>query len=134
MKYFAWASDHDIWHKDWLSKHVDALNTNRNAALAYPTVEPIDESGNKIPLKLPSYQNANMSKYNRMISVSTRMKGVGNMIYGLFRTELLLKAGVHRYFVLYDDLLVFSLLPILSSLLVFIIIILIVYYSKISLN
>ena len=102
MEYFAWASDHDIWHKDWLSKHVDVLNTNRNAVLAYPIVEPIDEYGNKIPLKLPSYQNTNMSKYNRMISVSTRMKGVGNMIYGLFRTELLLKAGVHPYCIMPD--------------------------------
>ena len=34
MQYFAWASDHDIWDKNWLSKQLDALDTNSNASLA----------------------------------------------------------------------------------------------------
>ena len=102
MQYFAWASDHDIWNKNWLSKHVNALNYNLNASLAYPIIVPINEKGNKISVKLPRYQNAHMSKYNRMISVSTQMKGVGNMIYGLFRTQSILKAGVHPYCIMPD--------------------------------
>ena len=102
MQYFAWASDHDIWHKDWLSKHLDALNSNLNATLAYPLTEPIDENGDTLPVKLPGYQNTHMSKYDRMVSVSTQMKGVGNMIYGLFRTQSILKAGVHPYCIMPD--------------------------------
>ena len=102
MQYFAWASDHDIWDKNWLSKHLDALDTNSNASLAYPITIPIDENGEKISVSLPKYENIHMTKYNRMVSVSTQMKGVGNMIYGLFRTQSILKAGIHPYCIMPD--------------------------------
>ena len=35
-EYFAWISDHDLWHPRWLQQMVDTLDRHRDVVLAYP--------------------------------------------------------------------------------------------------
>src|ERR1700752_5182122 len=35
-EYFAWASDHDLWHPRWLQALVDTLDQDPNVVLTYP--------------------------------------------------------------------------------------------------
>ena len=35
-EYFAWASDHDLWHPRWLQELVGALDRHPDVVLAYP--------------------------------------------------------------------------------------------------
>jgi glycosyltransferase involved in cell wall biosynthesis len=104
--YFAWASDHDIWHRDWLEYHVRTLNKYTNVVLSYPETVPISEKGKilEMPDEIP-FETMKMSRIERMYSLCNRLRGSGNKVYGLFRTEPLIKAGVFRYLPMPDRLL-----------------------------
>jgi len=52
--YFAWASDHDRWHPQWLQTLVDTLEQYPDVLLAYPLTQRIDPSG--APLAKPARQ------------------------------------------------------------------------------
>ena len=42
--YFAWASDHDRWHSEWLRTLVRELDGNPEVVLAYPLTEQVFRS------------------------------------------------------------------------------------------
>jgi|GEM_PF-3468204 len=103
--YFAWASDHDRWHADWLKYHVHTLNKYTEVVLAYPQTVPISADGTRLPLEQPEPTDTyGLSKLDHLYQVCRHARGFGNMIYGLFRVEPLLKAGVFRYLTLPDRL------------------------------
>src|SRR4029434_692984 len=50
-EYFAWASDHDLWHPRWLQQLVDALDGSRDVLLAYPLNRRIGPTGELLKRK-----------------------------------------------------------------------------------
>ena len=48
VDYFAWVSDHDLWHADWLKTMVKALDDNPSAVLVYPKTVLIAQDGKTI--------------------------------------------------------------------------------------
>lgn len=105
--YFAWASDHDRWHADWLKYHFHELKKYSEVVLTYSQTVPISADGTRLPLEQPEPTNTyRLSKLDHLYQVCRNTRGFGNMIYGLFRVEPLLKAGVFRFLTLPDRLLI----------------------------
>src|SRR4029434_7428887 len=48
VEYFAWASDHDRWHAEWLLDLVSALAADREVVLEYPQTQRISLSGDAL--------------------------------------------------------------------------------------
>jgi len=87
-RYFAWGSDHDRWHERWLERLVAELESNPAAVMAYPRVVRINEAGEEITHPWP------ISARREFIAPATQKIGAGNLVYGLYRTVMLQKAGV----------------------------------------
>jgi hypothetical protein len=107
-EYFAWGSDHDRWHPEWLAKLVAELQRDPRAVLAYPLTERMDPEG--MPLSKPSKRfdtggvddlRARWAAFSRSDAVSA-----GDMIYGLMRSHTVRAAGVFREVLCPDRLLV----------------------------
>jgi glycosyltransferase involved in cell wall biosynthesis len=95
--YFAWVSDHDVWHADWLASLLRAMDTNSDAVLAYPRCVSIDLEGRRNPKKRSfKFSTAGLNEAQRIRAVGRDARGFGNMVYGLFRTEALRRAGIFR--------------------------------------
>jgi glycosyltransferase involved in cell wall biosynthesis len=105
-EYFAWASDHDRWHPDWLTKHLAAIQLNPEVALVYPQGIAIDSSGEIIAADSPEpCDTADLGFAEHMYRTSMGHRGAGYAVYGLFRVHHLLQAGVFRRVALPDRLL-----------------------------
>jgi len=99
-EYFAWVSDHDIWHPRWLEVLVPILDEQPQVVLAYPRVLRVYAKGRRRMSNLFDTSGVT-SREHRLRAVTTGMTA-GNCIYGLFRTSALSQAGVFRPVLLPD--------------------------------
>jgi glycosyltransferase involved in cell wall biosynthesis len=104
-EYFAWASDHDLWHPRWLQELVDALDRHPDVVMAYPLNRRIGPSGEILARKPWAFDTFGMTDPWKRLSVSIRQMSAGNMVYGLYRVPLLARAGVYRRVLVPDRLL-----------------------------
>ena len=104
-EYFAWASDHDLWHPRWLQQLVDALDANPDVVLAYPLNRRIGAAGEV--LKRRPWAFDTFGETNRWARMRRGIKDMsaGNMVYGLYRITALERAGVYRHVLVPDRLL-----------------------------
>ena len=108
--YFAWVSDHDIWHRKWLEMMVKELDQNPKLALAYPLTQFVDKSGELVYKHVPLFSNHGLSNVEARFRYTTsNLRGSGNTVYGLFRSRALSQAGVFRPTLLPDRLLMIEL-------------------------
>lgn len=93
-EYFAWVSDHDMWHPRWLEALVGALDSHPQLVLAYPQIQRV----------YPQHRRAITRRFDtlgkprpldRLRAAASGMTA-GNCIYGLFRARSLARAGVFR--------------------------------------
>ena len=105
--YFAWASDHDKWHQEWLERHLGIFRKSPEAVLVFPRTTAIDANGREMPEPAGTEEpeKYGIAKIDRFYDVCRRMSGAGNKVYGLFRVEPLVKAGVFRSLTMPDRLL-----------------------------
>ena len=99
-EYFAWASDHDVWHPRWLETLLPVLDGDRRAVLAYPhclRMYPHDRR-----LIHGSFDTAGVAAARRRLKGTIIELAAGNAIYGLFRATALAQAGVFRPVLLPD--------------------------------
>lgn len=99
MKYFAWASDHDLWHPEWLAKLAGVLDQDPDAVMAYPLAQRIDEHGQDIShnVRKGVFSTQGLTQTClRFRSVTRLRRNFGNMVYGLYCANALEKAGVYR--------------------------------------
>jgi hypothetical protein len=102
--FFAWASDHDAWHPRWLETLVAELETSRDVVLAYPMNIRIDETGR--PLVTPwRFETREIGDVGERLATACRGMFAGDMVYGLHRVDSLPLAGVFRFVLLPDRLL-----------------------------
>jgi glycosyltransferase involved in cell wall biosynthesis len=110
FEYFAWVSDHDLWAPTWLEKLVIALEKNPRAVLAYPLTEYLDNDHSlRKKKRVHTFSTAGQGDAERVLSTIRKATGFGNMIYGLYRTHALLRAGVFRHLVAPDVILILEL-------------------------
>lgn len=104
--YFAWGSDHDIWHPRWMQELVDVLDRHPAAVLAYPMNLRIDEEGLTLPVPLWSFDTAGVTDRAERFSRACGGMSAGNMVYGLYRVSALEQTGLLREVLLPDRLLI----------------------------
>lgn len=103
--YFAWVADHDLWHPEWLQAHVNELNEDREVVMAYPLTAAIGPADERLSIEPSRFETVGMSKIKRVRAACMEMEGAGNMIYGLFRANVLERCGVFPYSAMPDRLL-----------------------------
>jgi glycosyltransferase involved in cell wall biosynthesis len=103
--YFAWASDHDVWHPEWLSTLAGELDAHPEAVLACPFVVRIDDAGAEYPTRERPFETAGIpDPAERVRRTGRDLTAAGEMVYGLFRSEALERSGPFPLIVLPDRL------------------------------
>lgn len=92
--YFAWVSDHDILHPRWLESLVAALDAHPQVVLAYPGIMRIYQQERR--RKSDMGDTVGIVSRTRRLRIALTLTTAGNAIYGLFRAEVLRRAGVFR--------------------------------------
>ncbi len=101
--YFAWASDHDIWHPHWLAAMIEALDTNPDVVAAFPLVIHLSEDGNQRRSQGATDSLGVSSRMGRLWGACMNTSA-GNAVYGLFRADTVARAGIFRPVLLPDRL------------------------------
>jgi glycosyltransferase involved in cell wall biosynthesis len=104
-EYFAWASDHDLWHPEWLQELVAALDASPAAVAAYPLNRRIGPSGELLKRKPWVFDTAGIANRWMRVSRAILHMRAGNMVYGLYRVGALQRVGVYRDVLVPDRLL-----------------------------
>ncbi len=104
--YFAWASDHDVWHPRWLELLTAELDAHPEAVLAYPYTVRIDEAGAEFPTRERRFDTAGVGDaVTRVRRCARDLSGAGELVYGLFRRDALERCGPFPLVALPDRLL-----------------------------
>ena len=104
-EYFAWASDHDLWHPRWLEALVHALDTTPEVVLVYPLNRRIAADGQLTSKRPWRFDTAGVTNRWRRFLLTIRHMSAGNMTYGLARVAAIERAGVFRHVLVPDRLL-----------------------------
>lgn len=107
-RYFAWGSDHDRWHPDWLATLVATLDAHPEVVLAYPFTQRMDPGGRLLDKPARQFETFGVADKRmrwRMLSRSDSL-AAGDMVYGLMRADALRRAGVFREVLCPDRLLI----------------------------
>jgi glycosyltransferase involved in cell wall biosynthesis len=105
-RYFAFASDHDLWHPSWLAQLVAALEAHEDAVMAYPYVQRIDENGEIVSRRrIKSFNTVGSASPRARFTATLNQTGAGDMIYGLFRADAIGEVGGYRRLLRPDPLL-----------------------------
>src|SRR5262245_26837051 len=106
-EYFAWVSDHDRWHRQWLARLVEALDADPSLVLAYPMTQRMEPDGTPVDKDLRLFQTTGLSEVSdRWREFCRRGIGSGDMVYGLMRLPALRAAGIFREVMNPDRLLI----------------------------
>jgi glycosyltransferase involved in cell wall biosynthesis len=98
--YFAWVSDHDVWHPLFLERLVAVLDANPGVVLAYPEcLRMVPDDAKRTG---PGFHTFGVTRRRTRMRQSARHLLAGDMIYGLMRARALGAAGVFRHVVTPD--------------------------------
>lgn len=106
-EYFAWVSDHDVWHARWLETLVSVLDREPDVVLAYSAS--LRTTSDDAWLETKGFQTVGMPRASARIARSALHMLAGDMIYGLMRARALEAAGVFRHVVTPDRQLLLAL-------------------------
>jgi hypothetical protein len=96
-EYFAWVSDHDRWHPQWLARLVETLDSNPSVVLAYPLTQRMEADGTPVEKDLRMFQTVGLANVeDRWREFCQKGVGSGDMVYGLMRVAPLHAAGIFR--------------------------------------
>lgn len=105
-EFFAWVSDHDIWHPYWLEALVTELEADPGAVLVYPSYLKVSDDGKPLGPGGWRFDISDISDRRRRLRTVMREMSAGNMIYGLFRGAALRSVGGQHRTLLPDRLLI----------------------------
>ncbi len=96
-EYFAWVSDHDRWHPQWLARLVETLDGNPSVVVAYPMTQRMEPDGAAVEKDLRVFQTLGLADIgDRWREFCQNGVGSGDMVYGLMRVAALRAAGIFR--------------------------------------
>lgn len=106
--YFAWGSDHDRWHPQWLQRLVSVLDAHDDVVLAYPLTARIDAFGAPLDKPARRFETFGVTDVDERWTRLSHSDAVaaGDMVYGLMRVTAARAAGVFRPVLCPDRLLV----------------------------
>jgi hypothetical protein len=91
-EYFAWGSDHDVWHPSFVERLVAALDARPSAVLAYPRNVRIDAGGVVLREPWSDRDTASITDVRTRVDAAYRLMVPGDMVYGVMRAEALERA------------------------------------------
>jgi glycosyltransferase involved in cell wall biosynthesis len=95
-EYFKWAAHDDVLMPHFLERCVEALDADPAAVVSYTRWRPIDEAGNPITKRYPVWRVIAQDPVERF-RFSLLMDGKTQLpIFGLFRSDVLSRTGLHR--------------------------------------
>jgi hypothetical protein len=103
---FAWGSDHDVWSPRFAAALIEALDASPKASAAYSDDAVIRDGGLLEP-RAPSVDTSDIRGLRSLLRALARKMRAGQMVYGVFRIDVLRRAGGFRH-VLYGDRLVLT--------------------------
>jgi hypothetical protein len=96
-EYFAWVSDHDRWHSQWLGRLIETLDRDPSVVLAYPMTQRMEPDGTPVEKDLRVFQTVGLADVgDRWREFCQNGVGSGDMVYGLMRVPALRAAGIFR--------------------------------------
>jgi len=107
-RYFAWASDHDKWHPQWIEKLMEVLDASPSVVLAYPLTQRMDPDGKPLAKPARQFETSGIADRDARWALLNNSDTVaaGDMVYGLMRTDAVRHAGIFREVLCPDRLLV----------------------------
>ena len=109
-RYFAWASDHDWWHPEWLRKVKGAMESRTDVVLAYALTQRVDDARQPLDKPPKAFETTHLQNpADRVLAFAVEPVGAGDMVYGLMRIDALRRAGVFRTVMQPDRLLMVEL-------------------------
>jgi glycosyltransferase involved in cell wall biosynthesis len=93
-EYFAWTSDHDVWHPRWLEALLGTLEQHPQVVVAYPVALRTFKSSRPDVNRL--FDTFAVERPLDRLRLCSQHLIAGNVIYGLFRAAVLQRAGVFR--------------------------------------
>ena len=107
---FAWASDHDWWHPEWLARVRAALDASPDNVLAYALTQRVDDDLRPLDKPPKTFDTTSLDSPSvRVLAFAAEPVGAGDMVYGLMRVDALERAGVFRRVIQPDRLLMVEL-------------------------
>jgi glycosyltransferase involved in cell wall biosynthesis len=94
FEYFAWVSDHDMWHPRWLEVLSRVLDEQPEVVMAYPLMQRVYPTRRLAVTRV--FDTTGMTKRTQRLQRAIVRMTAGNCIYGLFRVRALERAGVFR--------------------------------------
>ena len=98
--YFAWVSDHDVWHARWLETLVTVLDQEPSVVVAYSAS--LRTTSDDAWFEDKSFDTTGITRGSTRIARAAQQMLAGDMIYGLIRARTLEAAGVFRHVVTPD--------------------------------
>ena len=92
-EYFAWASDHDVWHPRWLGVLTQALEKHPEAVVACPLTYRIDADGSILSARATECSTIGEPLSFSRFSKTFNRISAGSMIYELMRADAVERAG-----------------------------------------
>lgn len=93
-EFFAWVSDHDVWHPRWLEVLTGALDDRPQAVMAYPQMQRVFPNERRAVTRL--FDTTGLPGPAARLRAATSDMTAGNCIYALFRMRELERVGVFR--------------------------------------
>lgn len=93
-EFFAWVSDHDLWHPQWIEEMVATLDASPDVVLAYPRCVHVFKTN--IRMRDEGFETTAVASRAARVRLAARYMLAGDMIYGLMRARALEAAGVFR--------------------------------------
>ena len=93
-EFFAWVSDHDVWHARWLETLVSVLDHESRVVVAYSAS--LRTTPDDAWLEKKGFDTTGITRASRRIARAAQEMLAGDMIYGLMRAHALEAAGVFR--------------------------------------
>ena len=108
-EYFAWASDHDVWHPRWLASLARELDENPSAVLAYPLHFRMAANSEIEDTRTWTFESRGVTQRLKRFNLAMWHMSAGNMVYGLARVADVRACGVFRHVLVPDRLLMMEL-------------------------
>jgi glycosyltransferase involved in cell wall biosynthesis len=105
-EFFAWASDHDVWHPNWLRLLLTALAAAPDASLAYSWHHVIANNGELVHARALRFDQDGQRNLRERMLFAVKQVPAGSLIYGLIRNSALQKTSGLRLVLAPDSLLI----------------------------
>ena len=104
-EFFAWASDHDIWHPAWLERHLEQFDRHPGAVVVCPRSFRMEADGAIVKSMDADLDTTAIEPVLKRFVRTFNGMSAGNMVYGLMRADAMERAGILRWHLLPDRLL-----------------------------